>query len=345
VLNAKKLFFVPLWFRKRIQNFLVSGLLAYVCCVGFIWYTQPEDSRPIFLVMPLLWAGLYMVLAGLSRTANGLPLRNIVTFGSNERHRHLILRFRRRAIWARANARLNMGLVVACLAGMAYVFVYAGSIMQSDAAYTLQASTTRFDNALETLAAAGLDAAPAFGLTQDDMQALAQYRVAMQQAAPEGEAAAPAAEGEEAENIARILARLDAFLASRESLGQVESTVEQLKTDAAAVRGVVEQGGAPMGGAQFVAVQGARFGSAGVLLLIILILAQLYRYNIRLAAHYDARADVIELVHSDDIEKLTKAVEFFSPDALDFAPRRTAAPAPVSPIGNALKPSGSVTEG
>jgi hypothetical protein len=343
VLNAKKMLFVPLWIRKRIQNFLVSGLLAYVCCVGFIWYIKPEDSRPIFLVLPLLWAGLYMLLAGITRTANGLPLRNIVAFGTNERHRHLILRFRRRAIWARASARLNMTLIFGCLAGMAYVFVYAGSIMQSDAAYTLQASTTRFDNALETLAAAGLNDAPAFGLTHDDMQALAQYRVTTQQAPPEGEA--PAASDEEAANIARILARLDAFLASRESLGQVSASVEQLKADAAAVRGAVEQGGAPMGGAQFVAVQGARFGSAGVLLLVILILAQLYRYNIRLAAHYDARADVIELVHSDDIEKLTKAVEFFSPDALDFAPRRTAAPAPTSPVGNALKPSGPVSEG
>ena len=80
-------------------------------------------------------------------------------------------------------------------------------------------------------------------------------------------------------------------------------------------------------------------GGVGMAALFVLLLAliQFYRYNTRLAAHYDARADVIELVQSDDIEKLVKGVEMFSPDVLDFGKSHTPSPVPRAPAGQVLR--------
>jgi hypothetical protein len=68
-----------------------------------------------------------------------------------------------------------------------------------------------------------------------------------------------------------------------------------------------------------------------LLLFLVQILVPLYRYNIRLAAFYDARADAITLVENRPSEQLETLVSLLSAEAIDFGK------SPVSPTQQALE--------
>jgi hypothetical protein len=63
-----------------------------------------------------------------------------------------------------------------------------------------------------------------------------------------------------------------------------------------------------------------RIGSLLVLIFLVQILINLYRYNIRLSAFFDARADALELFGDRDLEAvhLPDLINSLSPDNLDF---------------------------
>ena len=61
-----------------------------------------------------------------------------------------------------------------------------------------------------------------------------------------------------------------------------------------------------------------RIASVLLLLFLVQILVTMYRYSIRLAAFYDARADILQLSPPLDSIKFEDIVRALSPDALDF---------------------------
>ena len=68
-----------------------------------------------------------------------------------------------------------------------------------------------------------------------------------------------------------------------------------------------------------------RIGSIVLLLFLVRILAPLYRYNIRLAAYFDARADALTLIHLNNSDFFQKLTASLSPEDIDFGE------SPVSP--------------
>ena len=74
-----------------------------------------------------------------------------------------------------------------------------------------------------------------------------------------------------------------------------------------------------------------RVGIIVLLLFLVQILVPLYRYNMRLAAFYDARADAITLVENRPSEQLETLVSLLSAEAIDFGK------SPVPPREKALK--------
>lgn len=331
MLTNKSLLVMPRWMRERMRNFIVSGLVAYVACVFAVWYLQPADSRPIFLLMPLLWAAVYSVLATLSRGLKGTPLGRVVTFAGNERHRFLITRFRKRAMWARYSARFFLAMILVTLGAGGFVFVKAALLVREDAAHTLLASTAQVQDSLSAIDPAALQEAAALGMSAEDLEAVSKARIELE--ALRAASGKPAASGTP-EAADEVLRKVDEFVSAREQLAQVSGALEQMRADIAATRAAIESQNHPDAMAQFFVVQFTRFGMVGVVVALVLVLGQLYKYNVRLAAHYDARADVIEIVRNDDIEKLVQGVEMFSPDALDFTAYRAPRPAPQDPIGN-----------
>jgi hypothetical protein len=73
-----------------------------------------------------------------------------------------------------------------------------------------------------------------------------------------------------------------------------------------------------------------RIGSVLILIFLVQILVNLYRYNIRLAAYYDARADALQLVGSKDEKTLNEYVKVLSPETFDFGKQ------PRSPADNVM---------
>jgi len=62
-----------------------------------------------------------------------------------------------------------------------------------------------------------------------------------------------------------------------------------------------------------------RIGAVLLLLFLVQILVSLYRYNIRLAAFLDARADVLDVFLDPDVDvPLRELAELFGPERLDF---------------------------
>ena len=81
-----------------------------------------------------------------------------------------------------------------------------------------------------------------------------------------------------------------------------------------------------------------RIGSVLILLFLVQIFVTLYRYNVRLSAYYNARADSLELLgHIDgDLRTLVNA---FSPDAVDFGKL------PRTPVEHALPLAKEIARG
>ena len=61
-----------------------------------------------------------------------------------------------------------------------------------------------------------------------------------------------------------------------------------------------------------------RFGIAAVALLMVKILTSSYRYHIRLAAHFDSKADALELAPIGDVAAFEKLCLAVSPSGVDF---------------------------
>jgi hypothetical protein len=72
-----------------------------------------------------------------------------------------------------------------------------------------------------------------------------------------------------------------------------------------------------------VASLSTRVGSIFILLFLVQILVSLYRYNIRLASYYDARADALQLASDTRSEEFFKLVLILSPEHLEFGRFRT----------------------
>ena len=75
-----------------------------------------------------------------------------------------------------------------------------------------------------------------------------------------------------------------------------------------------------------------RVGALLILIFLVQILINLYRYNIRLSTYFDARADAIEMYLSKGFEhlSLTELMTVLSPDNLDFGK------SPTSPVQHAV---------
>jgi len=79
-----------------------------------------------------------------------------------------------------------------------------------------------------------------------------------------------------------------------------------------------------------------RIGSVVILLFLVKILVPLYRYNMKLAYYFDARADALELLTADAKEERTvtafeQLLSTLSPAGIDFGP------SPQSPSEEALE--------
>ncbi len=77
-----------------------------------------------------------------------------------------------------------------------------------------------------------------------------------------------------------------------------------------------------------------KIGSAAILLFLVQILVNVYRYNVRLAAFYDARADGLELATGTSDLPLDKLIGALSPDGFDFG---KAPPLPIQVAAELVK--------
>lgn len=131
-----------------------------------------------------------------------------------------------------------------------------------------------------------------------------------------------------------MLARLDTAAASappevKAPLEAVAAELRPIATDFVRVRTAVAEARAGKEAAAAAPAQGnaalyffatttiSRVGVLVVLLFLVSFLVNLYRYNMRLAAYYDARADALALFQLTDLG-LPELILALSPDGMDF---------------------------
>ena len=73
-----------------------------------------------------------------------------------------------------------------------------------------------------------------------------------------------------------------------------------------------------------------RIGAVFLLIFLVQILVTMYRYQVRLSAYYDARADAIELSGRSDVDSLERIISALSPERIDFGKT------PKSPMENSV---------
>lgn len=106
-----------------------------------------------------------------------------------------------------------------------------------------------------------------------------------------------------------------------------QETASQLKDTAAILDGAVkglralQEGQTSYQGKTLyiISISTTRIGIVVLLLFLVQILVPLYRYNVKLAAFYDARADALTLVENQSTEELERLVCVLSPDVVDFS--------------------------
>lgn len=103
---------------------------------------------------------------------------------------------------------------------------------------------------------------------------------------------------------------------TNERIDSLESGVEKVKQETNSLRKEVSSGAPRL---EFLVTAFAlRFGIAAVVLLLVKILTSIYRYHTRLAAHYDSKADALELCPSGDIAAFEKLCLALTPSGVDF---------------------------
>ncbi len=80
-----------------------------------------------------------------------------------------------------------------------------------------------------------------------------------------------------------------------------------------------------------------RVGAALMLWFLVYILIQLYRYNIKLAAFYDGRADALQLRGSNELAELEKTISLVSAERITFTDPKTPIEAALAPIQSTIK--------
>ena len=79
-----------------------------------------------------------------------------------------------------------------------------------------------------------------------------------------------------------------------------------------------------------ISILAAKLGTILILIYLVNVLFITYRYQVRMVAFYDSRADALELVGTTDMQILERAVQCLTPEGIDLG--RT----PKSPTHNVL---------
>jgi len=118
-------------------------------------------------------------------------------------------------------------------------------------------------------------------------------------------------------------AQVDSYLAARaiylnEQRDRFEKRIVELE-DRVKKAQEQKQEGSERDQTQFiVSVVSKRVGAVLILIFLVQILVTLFRYNSRLAAFYDARADALQVCTSNAFDSAEKCVAVLAPDSLDF---------------------------
>lgn len=103
---------------------------------------------------------------------------------------------------------------------------------------------------------------------------------------------------------------------TNDRLDALEKDFETTKEEVGTIRKVVSNGSPRL---EFLVTAFAtRFGIAAVVLLLVKILTSIYRYHARLSAHYDSKADALELCPAGNIADFEKLCLAITPSGVDF---------------------------
>lgn len=256
--------------------------------------------------------------------------------------RDAVQKFRRRARILKRLAYAVLLLIGVALGGGVYLFVIAGELVSREADRTwtqaldqARASVLAFapeaEAAFESISqasnaagAAALKIPPLIDSYRQAAESLTRAAEEFQSSAGNSSDAELRRELREALTFVNQSLFTDDTRRALSSLHDILSNVEATSADLAYISGDIRNvwiGMRPDGSgdtAVLLSALSTRIGSLLVLVFLVQILVNLYRYNIRLASYFDARADVFEIVSSGEGESVETLVRVLSPENLDF---------------------------
>ena len=266
-------------------------------------------------------------------------------------------KFRRRAKTLRALAYSVLFLIAVTLAGGVYLFVIAGEIVSAEAAIAQEKVFEQLQKQLSELAPQTQriisELTQLAGHSEQASRDLGAMLTAYTEAANEvAFAAREFRENAGGVKSAEMVGKLDNLI-NVISSDEFLNSVREISTDAPyimknlvavtqelkAVSTIASEKLADFLESQkssstslLITTLATRVGALLILIFLVQILINLYRYNIRLSTYFDARADAVEMYLSKGFEhlSLTELMTVLSPDNLDFGK------SPVSPVQHAV---------
>jgi len=205
---------------------------------------------------------------------------------------------RQRARQLQIYALSTLCLIVVVLAAGSWIFVSAGAFAQSDAQPaldTLEKQLDEFDKQWT-------------GLAKQRAKALERYDVALHSS----------------DDTNQRNPLTDAALREINAIDKATAELNVAYTKLSGHHRSLQDAVAKVHLTSVISAVMTRIGAVILLLFLVQILTPLFRYNVMLAAHYDARADSLSLVSwtasTTDAQLLEQVVRSLSPDTIGFGP-------------------------
>ena len=200
----------------------------------------------------------------------------------------------RRAISSRRVSHCMLGLIILVLVAGVVGILFSGRIVGS---YDYTSGWSRFDNSYHTyeFRPSELPAPTNKPATEDSIRVLeTKVHAAMELAA--------SATGK-ADEVA------EAYMNLQDEVKTIREKIDTL---------ISANKEPPYGIQLLLTIFATRIGIAIFVILLVRILISIYRYNMRLAAHYDSKADALALCPAGQMDSLELLCKVFSPAGVDF---------------------------
>ena len=281
---------------------VIAGILIITTLLGYL--LDEYEGGSIAFIYAIIGIFIYIGLTvGIQFKSKDIEVAPSV----DESISHIVIKLRVRAMRLKFASRVSLLLILISLMAGISIFIYADSFARNDIRYFVESESR---NATEAVADSIIQSW--LGNSRDKEQfenTISEILLAYQKDQDK-----KVTEWQSKNAVNKILNAIKPELIK----DLPDDLVSKIESEYKKYRDLTEAKLSNNNSALISSVS-TRIGSVFILLFLVQVLVSMYRYNTKLSAFYDARADVLEIVGKFESVPLEYISEMLSPDSLDFS--------------------------